>query len=234
MRNLAMQRMIGLGLTAALGLVGCGSSDDSTENVVQAPAFADGQGQAAAPELLYPAGPYAMTKGSIIANYKFIGYTNPADNKTLSVIQLADFYNPTGDGVYPEGSVFGAGNPKPKALLVDMSASWCPPCQDEAANELPGKYAKYKPLGGEFLLQLIQGPSGAPAKVKNLDKWTENFPVNYPSTIDPSNYLFTLFDPEGFPTNVIIDTRTMEVAMIFVSETQPSFWTKFQKVLDGE
>jgi len=80
-----------------------------------APAFPDGTGQQAHGAKAYPAGPYGVGKGSIIANYKFVGYANAQKiNNALQAIELADLYNPTGDGVFEEGSVMEVGAPKPK------------------------------------------------------------------------------------------------------------------------
>ncbi|MBK7861875.1 MAG: hypothetical protein IPJ65_25320 [Archangiaceae bacterium] len=86
--------------------------------------------------------------GSVIKNYAFYGYANATVDKTaLKQVQMADFYNPTGTEVYPEGSPYSAGQPKPLALIVDRSAVWCSPCNYEAKNKLPGKHAQYFPQG---------------------------------------------------------------------------------------
>ena len=77
----------------------------------------------------------------------------------------------------------------------------------EAKTELPPRYAKYKPCGGEFLLQLADGPTvGTPATETNLRNWTKKYAVDFPATIDPSYKLGALFQADAYPANIIIDT----------------------------
>ena len=149
---------------------------------------------------------------------------------------MADFYNPTGDGIYEEGTE-KAGTPKPKALLIDVASVWCAPCNNEAKNILPGLYTKYKPQGGEFLLQLADGPTGGvPATSKSLFNWTQKYDVDYPGTIDPAAKLMALSEADAFPTNFIINTRTMMIVDVIAGSPEPgsSFFKTFEKVLAGD
>ncbi len=241
MRNSAFLSNIGLAVAASsIALAGCsseghGSGGGQTQQQQQAPEFQEGQGQAPNGSIAYAVGPYGVSKGSTIANYQFVGFVNAMASKDgFQIIQLADFYNPTGADVYPEGSPYGAGNPKPKALLIDVASVWCGPCNQEADTVLPGKYATYHPQGGEFLLQLADGPTpGDPAVGKNLTNWVTKYEVNYPATIDPSYKLGALFDADAFPANFIINTRNMQIVEVIAGVPDATFWTKFQKVIDG-
>lgn len=183
----------------------------------------------------YPAGPYGVIEGKVIANYAFLGYVNPvADSSMLQPIKLEDFYNPPDSKPYPDESPF-AGQSRPKALLINVSAVWCGPCQVEAEEVLPVEYAKYKPLGGEFLLELADGPTPGTAALENhLGAWTKKFKVNYPSTIDPQYQLGALFDADAYPGNMIIRTSTMEIVAIAAGTPDQSFWSKFESVLEEE
>src|SRR5688572_28859849 len=126
MRNVDLLSYVALSLIAIVGATGCSSEVEP----LPAPSFPEGTGQAAHSGVAYPAGPFGISKGSIVANYQFVGFVDSTvDTSVTQLIQLADFYNPTGSDVYPEGSLYGAGTPKPKALLIDVSSSWCPPCQ---------------------------------------------------------------------------------------------------------
>jgi hypothetical protein len=240
MRNSVFLRFIGLAIVAAsVGLVGCsddGSGDGGGTVKGNDPVFQDGQGQSPNATVAYAPGPYGISKGSIIENFQFIGFANASVNSSgMQAIQLADFYNPTGTDVYPEGSQYGAGTPKPKALLIDVASVWCGPCNQEADTVLPGKYANYKPQGGEFLLQLADGQTpGTAATSKNLYNWVTKYEVNYPGTIDPSYKLGALFDQDAFPANFIIKTQNMEIIESFAGVPDAAFWSKFQKVLNGE
>ncbi len=200
--------------SSVLAFAGCVPETTSNDDPdVQAPDFADEQGQVTHVDVAYPAGPYGLEIGSIAENYKFIGYPNPQnDQENYYEIQLADFYNPTGDEVYPEGSVHGAGKDKPTVLLVAVAAVWCGPCQYENAEILPGEHLEYAPRGAEFLLQLADGPTvGTPAKFSHLKTWTTKYDTAWPAVIDPSSKLSELFAADAFPANILIDTTTMEI-----------------------
>jgi hypothetical protein len=239
-----MTRLMGVALAFGMGLVGCseksgeggGGKPDGDGNVDQpAPEYPPNQGQPASNAPAYPAAPYGINVGSIIRNYQFVGYAN-GENKAsgMQIVQLADFYNPTGDGVFDEGSVYGAGKAKPKALVIDVASVWCGPCNAEAADVLPGKHAEYRPLGGEFLLQLADGPTpGTPATAKNLDSWTNKYEVDFPAAIDPSSKLSALFEADAFPANFIIDTRTMRIVKAVNGVPDSSFWKTFANVVNG-
>lgn len=224
-------------LIGALALVGCnGNTGGDTDEPVIAPEFPEGSGQLANSAKPYPAGPFGIGQGSIISNYKFIGFVNSVAGRDLAEIQMAEFYNPDGAGVFEEGSVFPAGSPKPKALLIAVASVWCGPCNYEAANVLPDLYAKYKPMGGEFLGQLADGPKGGVAATPtNLTSWANKYDPSYPYTIDPSYKLGALFEADAFPANMIIDTRTMKIVDVIsgVAEEGSTFWKTYEKVLAG-
>lgn len=183
----------------------------------------------------YPEPPYGVKVGSIIDNFQFNGYADPSvDTSTLVPISLGDFYNPSGNEVYDSGSPFGAGEPKPRVLLIDVSSSWCGPCKIEADEVLPGKYAALAPKGVEFLLQLADGPTpGTAATEADLRAWTNAFDVNYPSAIDPSYQLGALFDTSAYPANFIIRTDTMEIVEVVTGAPEDSFWVKLEATADS-
>jgi hypothetical protein len=236
-----------LGATALLALAGCdgttgngGGGGDGGSGSAQdlAPEFPAGSGQQANPTKAYPPGPYGVGKGSIIENYKFLGYPNSqVVNNALAEIELAEFYNPTGDQKYGEGSVFPADAAKPKVILIDIASVWCGPCNFEAGNTLPPLHAKYAPQGGEFLLNLADGPKpGIPATSKALYNWTTKYKVDYPAVIDPTYKLNPLFQSDAFPTNIIIRTKDMKIMQVIAGAPDPgsSFWQTYEKIMNGQ
>lgn len=253
MQTIAILRSFGLGAALTLGALGLGCGGVETEAVppaptsTPAPAFPDGTGQAAKPAIAYPAGPYGINVGSIAPNFEWVGFQNPAvKNDAMQGIRLSDFYNPhADDAAYAPATpaeddrlytseLYGLGAPKPKALVVDIGSVWCPPCNQEAKTELPAKHAKYKPLGGEFLLQLgDSATAGKPATPKDLFNWTKKYKVDFPSTIDPDYKLGELFPANAWPANLIIDTRTMKIVAAVAGIPDAAFWTKYEKVLSG-
>lgn len=184
----------------------------------------------------YPEGPYGTSVGAVIANMDFNGYARPADGLGESkqiTIQLADFYNPEGDGVYPEGSPYGAGTPLPLGVMLNVGAGWCGPCKDEAQNLLPGEYAKFHPQGMELLAIIAEGQvQGVPATFDDLHLWIQAFGVDYPVAIDPAGNAGTLFDASAFPGNLIIDTRDMSIIEVVSGIPGESFWSKLEQTIE--
>src|SRR5262249_47019464 len=141
------------GATSVEG-AGVGGSSAATggagTNVGGGPEFSKGTGQEAQPEVPYPPGPYGSIIGATISNLEFFGFPDPQSSTLeLKLIRLSDFYNPTGAELFPEGSPYGGGLPKPKAVLINAGAMWCTPCKYEMQTVLPPAYSTYKPAGAE-------------------------------------------------------------------------------------
>ncbi len=197
-------------LSLALALVAlCGC-----DNVEPRP-FAPGQGQDPnASGVPYPSGPYGVEIGSVIGNYAFRGMVNPAVDTTFVELQLADFYNPTGQGSFAAESVYGE-RPKPLALWINISAVWCGPCQFESEEILPEEHARFAPQGAELMVLLADGATvGKPATENNLLTWTSSYGTAWPAVIDPTYKLASLFQSSAYPINIVIDTMTMQIAAV--------------------
>lgn len=181
----------------------------------------------------YPAGPYGTEIGGTIQAYELACYTAPhLDTGDLDPVTFADLYNPSGEGVFPQDSPFGAGTAKPRLLVVNVSASWCAPCKFEASELLPGEYAHFKPLGVEFLLDLADGEKvGEAANEDNLDAWVGSFDVQYPACIDPKYQLGALFDQTLFPANFIVNLETMAIEEITTGVPGDSFWLRVEELI---
>jgi hypothetical protein len=262
MHNNVILRSFGLGAALTLGALGlgCGGVEptggdssnptptSTTPTPAPAPAFPEGSGQAAKAKIAYPAGPYGINVGSIAPDFEWLGFQNASVKKdAMQTIHLSDFYNPhAGDATYVPADpahddrlyqvdLYGVGTPKPKVLLVDIGSVWCPPCNQEAKTELPARHAKYKPLGGEFLLQLGDSATqGKPATQKDLFNWTTKYKVDFPSTIDPDYKLGELFPANAWPANIMIDTRTMKIVRTVAGVPDPAFWTKYETFLNAQ
>jgi len=185
----------------------------------------------------YPEGPYGIDKGATIRDFIFTGYANPADGMgepNRVTIALGHFYNPTGEGSYPEGSPYGAGEPLPRALMIMVSAVYCPPCNAEAEEiRKDGKHAHYKARGGEFMLDLVEGTqNGEPATFQHLESWAQAYDVTYPSVIDPSYQLGGLFDTSSYPANLIVDTRDITIVEAITGKASEGFWLTLDEVLE--
>lgn len=187
------------------------------------------------PDAGYACEVFGTGVGDCIRPYELPGYVNPQQgigSDFLQTISLADFYNDGGDELYPADSPFGEGNPKPRALVINVSAVWCGPCQQEAAEVLPAEYAHFKPLGGELLLVLADSENpGEAAGLGHLDIWVSSYQASYPSVIDPKYQLGQLFDQSQFPANFIINTRTMIIDQMVAGVPSGGFWQRLEEIL---
>ena len=234
--------LIELGLGAALAMGGLGCNEDGTNGSDSPPPDTT----ALATTVGYPAGPYNVQPGDVIKDFEFQGFTNPrVGSAALVPIKLSNFYNPhagdasykpadpsVDDRLYPAGSPYGAGTKKPRALAINIGAVWCGPCNFEAKTELPSHYAKYRPLGGEFLFQLADGAmQGTAGTQKDLAIWTKKYKVDYPSTIDPHKQLTAFFDSNAYPANMIVDLRTMRIVAVVAGVPDEAYWGKLEATL---
>jgi hypothetical protein len=183
----------------------------------------------------YPEGPYGTTIGTVIENFPFQGYVDASTGMAegdRAQISLGDLFNPTGTGTHPEDGPFEPGSPKPRALMINVSAVWCGPCKQEAATILPGEYEHYHPLGLELITVLADSEEvGDPATFDHLDAWCRTFPIAYPAVIDPEYQLGGSFDTSQYPANFIIDTTTMEIVEVVSGIPTDSFFTKLDSIL---
>ncbi|MEO7331513.1 MAG: hypothetical protein ABI193_23255, partial [Minicystis sp.] len=202
MRFDTISRALVAGLLSSIGLTAC--NEVASSDSIPAPEPL----KVAPPTAAYPKGPFGVNKGSTIANYAFKGFVNArADSSVLQPIAFGDFYNPHADDdsykpespaeddrLYPKGSLYGEGKPRPRALLINVAAVWCGPCNEEAKSTFPVKYARYKPCGGEFFLELSESATmGEPATQKNLTSWGKKFKVDFPIALDPTYQLASVF-----------------------------------------
>lgn len=228
---------LGLSSLSLLGVAGCGTEYVEEEDEL-APEFVQ-VGQEEIPgSVEYAPGPYGYDKGKIIPNFKFIGFASYTSDPGMTWVQLADFYNPTGEDVFPEGSPYGAGTPKPKALLMMMSAAWCGPCKQEA-NQLKTKFPnEVQPGGGHVLGLLVEAVNGDPADYFTATSWAQTYDVSYTLAIDPTGQALSIYEP-AFPGNMIIRTSDMKIVEIVAGAPQPGtagynqFWGTFEAVKNG-
>ncbi len=243
MRN--SEFLLGLALGAALSMSTLGCNEDGANGADLPPPDRPPFDTKA----VYPSGPYSVHPGDVIKDFSFQGFASPVkDSAALVTITLSDFYNPHADDpgyaptdparddrLFPKDSPYGEGKPKPRALAIDIGAIWCGPCNYEAKTELPPRYLKYKPLGGEFLFQLADGATqGKAATEKDLVSWTKKYKVDYPSTIDNAAQLTQLFDANSYPANLIINLRTMRIEAVVAGVPDEAFWAKFEATIAGK
>lgn len=221
-------------LAAAIALSGCGPEKAPEVPDEVAPEFNGGGQQANIGDPVYP-GPYGVGIGSVIPNYQFQGYPRATiSSDALQMVQMSDFYNPTGEAVYPEGSPYGAGTKLPRAILITRSAYWCGPCHLEARDVLPAKHAEYAPYG-EFLTVLdeteVRGEKAIPL---DIERWADLYSLDYPGVIDPAQRLDAIIGIGAYPGNIIVRTKDMKIIAWKVAAPDTAFWQTFKDVIDGK
>jgi hypothetical protein len=138
------------------------------------------------------------TAGSVIQNFKFLGYPNADGSKGLQSIALSDYYDPCGRRL--------------KLLHLSVAAVWCTPCKEETAAFVAAKAT----LDSEqvvVLQALSDGPTmNVGATEADLQFWIKQNKPTFTEMLDPNlANLGVFFDAAAVPWNADIDPRTMEI-----------------------
>ncbi|HEY5242208.1 MAG TPA: hypothetical protein VIJ22_12105 [Polyangiaceae bacterium] len=142
------------------------------------------------------------TPGSIIQNFKFLGYLNGDKTQPMTTISLADYYDPC--------------NKRYKILHLSVAAVWCEPCNEETdavVADIGASSSVLKNDGVVFVQALDDGPTeGTPATVSDLNYWITKHSSNFTEMLDPGlKNLSGFFLAAAIPWNSDIDVRTMEM-----------------------
>jgi hypothetical protein len=195
-------------------LIACSSGGSGGGGSPQANDTADGGGTAVVatgdntnPDgVAYPSPPggyghmarKGATPGSIIQNFKFLGYPDSNEANGLQTIALADYYDPC--------------NKRLKLLHLSVAAVWCVPCQDET-QAMVASASQLASEGVVVIQALSDGPTkNVGATVNDLNYWVKTNMTTFTEMLDPNlTNLGTFFDAAAVPWNADIDPRTMEI-----------------------
>lgn len=99
------------------------------------------------------------------------------------------------------GEQFQLSDQRGKVVLLNIWATWCPPCEEEtpALNEV---YEKYSDQGVEFLGISIDEQGESVVK-----PFVEKYDISYPITIDDGSIMEKYGPTMGVPTTYIIDQK---------------------------
>lgn len=98
------------------------------------------------------------------------------------------------------------------ALLIDVSATWCGACQEEAA-ELNAKLASsWTAKGIHVLTLMIEDGASNPATVQTALAWKNQFQLDIAVVADPAaEMLGTGAVSVGLPLQFVVDPRNMTI-----------------------
>ncbi len=164
-------------VTPDAGGEGGRTSFDTNLDNVPYPNPADGYGHAAR---------RGTTPGSVMQNFKFLGYPNGDRSLGLSTIALADYYDPC--------------NKRHKLLHLSVAGVWCGPCNLET-DAIVAAGPQLAAQGVAVLQALDDGPvQNQPATKGDLDYWSATHRSNFTEVLDPGLHnLGGFFDAAAIP-----------------------------------
>lgn len=138
------------------------------------------------------------TPGSVIQNFKFLGFLNGDNTQPQTTISLADYFDPC--------------TKRYKLIHLTVAAVWCEPCNQETDAIVAGK-SQLDTSQVVVLQALDDGPTvGTPATNNDLNYWIKLHSSNFTEMMDPGlKNLGGFFDAAAIPWNADIDPRTMEI-----------------------
>ena len=115
--------------------------------------------------------------------------------------------------------------------FIDISAVWCPHCNDEAKT-LPTQYVPtWLAQGGVVFSILVQGNDPVqPATQSDLINWITGYKVNYPMSIDAEENMVSGTGLNAWPANIIVRLSDMVVIDSVFGATD-AFYSEFSSVL---
>jgi len=90
-----------------------------------------------------------------------------------------------------------------KKLIVNLWATWCPPCRAEMPD-MQKFYEENKNKGIEILSVNLTASEQQP---ENIDKFIEEFGITFPVVLDEKNSVADHYQVVSIPTSYIIDSR---------------------------
>jgi hypothetical protein len=153
----------------------------------------------------YPPGPYGTTVGAVVdPTLSWQGYLD--DGTTATTVTMKDYYDCDGSqGV--------------DAVLVDEAAQWCADCASQASNLAPQVSTSWKSQGVHVITLLAEDEQENPATLATALSWRNEYSLTAGAVCADPKWTTKLWGHasgggNGFPTNVVIDPRTMKIVAI--------------------
>jgi peroxiredoxin len=136
---------------------------------------------------------FSLKKDNAYLKYSPLGTGRPAPNFTLPGL---------------DGKMVSLSDHKGQVVLVNIWATWCPPCVDE----MPSMETVYKEFKGENfeILAVSIDALGAKAVAPFMKKYN----LSFPALLDPEGTIKTLYQTTGVPESFIINRQGILVEKI--------------------
>jgi hypothetical protein len=168
-----------------------------------------GGGSTPASTCSYPAGPYGTSVGDVVDHsLSWQGYVN--DGATATTVTVKDYYDCDGSqGI--------------SAVLLDESATWCINCENEAQSIAPDVTSTWQSQGIHLVTLMAQDQETDPATLDTALSWRNEYALTVGAVCADPAWTLKLWggatgSGNGFPTNVLIDPRTMKIVAIQPSD----------------
>jgi cytochrome c biogenesis protein CcmG/thiol:disulfide interchange protein DsbE len=102
-----------------------------------------------------------------------------------------------------DGTVMTSDEMRGKIVLINIWASWCKPCEQEA-DELQAAWEQYADRGDVLFLGVAYADTDAPAM-----RYLERFGITYPNGPDLGTQIYDDFHATGVPETYVIDRDGM-------------------------
>jgi thiol-disulfide isomerase/thioredoxin len=145
----------------------------------------------------------STTAGSADSSTRFVA----GDGSTVLLAPADRDAAPTGvQGTALDGAALDLASMRGKVVVVNLWASWCPPCRAES-GALEKAYDATRAQGVDF----VGIVSGSKDSIDNARAFTRKFGISYPSMFDKDNSLVLAFrgqlPPASIPTTLVLDRQ---------------------------
>lgn len=129
------------------------------------------------------------------------GARSPATTRTATVGTEVGSVLPEYTAAWLDGSRFDLAERRGRTVLVNLWATWCPPCRAEIP-ELQRLHDRYGANGFEVI-----GVSVDEGGVETVRQFVGERKVTYPIIIDPEGKLASILQTSVLPTSLLLDRQ---------------------------
>lgn len=153
----------------------------------------------------YVDGPFGNRKGDTMTDLGWDGFMDSdADedddpfNEPPRKIQMQNFFQG------PRGDMDA------KVIMINLSAGWCGPCQQEA-QVLSTMVPQYRDRGARFLTLMMEDAQGNPPPVDYAKQWGEQFSLVHATGVDPTSSTWVYRTDDAVPMNILVRASDMVI-----------------------